>query len=442
MVHLTRIIFYMFCVTGLTYQLSSLIEQYTSGQTVVNLSIGRRHNDTIPAITICYPFALLMDMMAKLNKDIGSLYDKYLTLIEKMRNDFSTSNVEKLNDITKNLEEYTRTNIDKVKTDRILEDYTPKDYLIFLSMKKGHKTLNRGDLNLSAINTLIINGHRDSYDITQSRFYKCFTHFSALHSRWRYETDYFNEIILKVSHDYKWNPYTIFQPIYFSIHSPNTFLNFDGEGNYLELNLGSIYNLEYTSLKINHIEGFSSQMESYNNYCYNYALDSNVSFSYDCLTECLRETLNQTDCIGPRDNPLRHNILLNMHVDFMRICPQSSKFDQNNVGVCWKTCKINCQFIHYSIDIKKQWTEKGEHYFQRSVTISLKHSRLPDVLVRHLPEITFISFISNFGGLLGLWLGFSVFSILTDLSIHIKNIISNRNNLQIINFNILYKRNR
>ena len=37
-------------------------------------------------------------------------------------------------------------------------------------------------------------------------------------------------------------------------------------------------------------------------------------------------------------------------------------------------------------------------------TINIEHNRLPDIIVSYYPEITFIGFISNFGGLLGLWL--------------------------------------
>jgi hypothetical protein len=43
---------------------------------------------------------------------------------------------------------------------------------------------------------------------------------------------------------------------------------------------------------------------------------------------------------------------------------------------------------------------------------SSTHNQLPDQLIKHMPEMEFITFIGNFGGLLGLWLGFSIYAII------------------------------
>ena len=44
------------------------------------------------------------------------------------------------------------------------------------------------------------------------------------------------------------------------------------------------------------------------------------------------------------------------------------------------------------------------------------HNKLPDIFLTHIPEVSFIEFICNFGGLLGMWLGFSVWTILDDVT--------------------------
>ena len=40
--------------------------------------------------------------------------------------------------------------------------------------------------------------------------------------------------------------------------------------------------------------------------------------------------------------------------------------------------------------------------------IQILHSDFPDVFVKHIPEMSLSSFLCNFGGLLGMWLGLSL----------------------------------
>ena len=43
--------------------------------------------------------------------------------------------------------------------------------------------------------------------------------------------------------------------------------------------------------------------------------------------------------------------------------------------------------------------------------VILQHSSTPDIIVRLSFEMTLMSFVCNFGGLLGMWLGFNILSI-------------------------------
>ena len=36
---------------------------------------------------------------------------------------------------------------------------------------------------------------------------------------------------------------------------------------------------------------------------------------------------------------------------------------------------------------------------------------MPDIIIKYLPQTTFLSLVCNFGGLLGMWLGLSVLNI-------------------------------
>ena len=61
-------------------------------------------------------------------------------------------------------------------------------------------------------------------------------------------------------------------------------------------------------------------------------------------------------------------------------------------------------------------------YDKRSV-ITIQHNRLPDLFISYVPETTFITFIGNFGGLLGMWLGISVITIFHDVFNLFKNLL-------------------
>ena len=59
---------------------------------------------------------------------------------------------------------------------------------------------------------------------------------------------------------------------------------------------------------------------------------------------------------------------------------------------------------------------------------------MPDILIRYIPEITFNSFACNFGGLLGMWLGVSILSIIS----HFKSVIINYKNYNSNHVNIQF----
>ena len=80
-----------------------------------------------------------------------------------------------------------------------------------------------------------------------------------------------------------------------------------------------------------------------------------------------------------------------------------------------KNCEINCNqecdSKYYTIKVE------SKSYYDRikSNNIDLFHSEYPDIFVRHMPEISLISFLCNFGRLLGMWLGQSLFGIINDI---------------------------
>ena len=68
---------FILCLIGFTYQLTSLIRDYTSGETVVSIRISQSSYDTLPAITIC-PGGLAFDRVAQIGDNYRKLYNSYL----------------------------------------------------------------------------------------------------------------------------------------------------------------------------------------------------------------------------------------------------------------------------------------------------------------------------------------------------------------------------
>ena len=81
---LIKIICFIISVIGLGFHSKQLFGQYMSGKTVINMEIGRRYEDALPGITICYPIALSMIRTAKLNNNTMKYYEEYVKLIKEL----------------------------------------------------------------------------------------------------------------------------------------------------------------------------------------------------------------------------------------------------------------------------------------------------------------------------------------------------------------------
>ena len=70
------------CTSGLIYQSMDLLFQYLTGKTVVNMEVGQIFNDTLPAITICYPFVLSMENAVNGSQEQSEWRREYLDIEE------------------------------------------------------------------------------------------------------------------------------------------------------------------------------------------------------------------------------------------------------------------------------------------------------------------------------------------------------------------------
>ena len=48
--------------------------------------------------------------------------------------------------------------------------------------------------------------------------------------------------------------------------------------------------------------------------------------------------------------------------------------------------------------------------------LKINHNEMPDITIRYIPEMPLLTFICNFGGILGMWLGISFYSIVENIT--------------------------
>ena len=82
-------------------------------------------------------------------------------------------------------------------------------------------------------------------------------------------------------------------------------------------------------------------------------------------------------------------------------------------------CPQEClqSFYNNKITLESDTREDKEKFIMSDGIINIIISRndQPNMFIEYMAETTFISFICNFGGLLGMWLGVSILSISQDL---------------------------
>ena len=67
---------------------------------------------------------------------------------------------------------------------------------------------------------------------------------------------------------------------------------------------------------------------------------------------------------------------------------------------CSSKCKPDCNTKQYLTEIRVNHNYKP--WIQSDAGVLLEHSSVPDIIVRHTLEMSLMSFVCNFGGLLGM----------------------------------------
>ena len=419
------------CFLGLFLQTSQLFYEYWQGKTVVNIEIDRKEDVPLPGITICYYDLFSIEKISHLDRNYENEFKMYRSLL-------NSTNVENVTEfqahlraiytgVISNILDKINNNAFDLKT--MLENYSInfKDNLIkilldeFIVEEDDSRFSNSDDHPLESYNVLFNNGEIWPH--------KCFTFFSALNKTWRTFRKNTKSIYLRIDHDNNLFPHSIYRNIQFALHSPNTLPTILG-GNYHFLTFGKTFTVMYSRI-------FTRLLgNNYDTDCFEYDLDYNYStfnMRSDCVTWCYQREVNKL-ChsqahIYSGDLFRREVWYQAKNMTFEHCFKNDTDKILAIYSSCYKQCPKDCSFEYYSKDIKSVLSNVNLD----RIKIILFHSDMPDITVNYVPDMTLLSLICNFGGLLGMWLGLSLLVMFEDFKNIVTKIIQSRKTNNILN---------
>ena len=265
-------------------------------------------------------------------------------------------------------------------------------------------------VNDQPLETLTIYNSKNGY----YTLVKCFTYFSHTNNDWKYLNLAYDLIRINVKFDITTNGHLAkFNVFPISIHSPNSLPHYHM---FKYIKPGFKYLSSYSQWKIERLGyGYDTDCREY---------ESIESTWNECVYQCYQDTVKrdcQQDGIVLVDLFLRMDHLKNKTISN---CTVQESVEKVTILRCIEQCKIECHYSYYSMTIN---TLSDVKYM--NTTIFIRHNEMPDLDIRHIPEMPLMTLICNFGGLLGMWLGASFLNILGELWTSFRKVANSNRNL-------------
>ena len=235
---------------------------------------------------------------------------------------------------------------------------------------------------------------------------KCFTFFSALQIPYKNYQAKLSSIKINKDFPKNWFPYDRENKMMIAIHSP---LVIPARSSFF-----SIEPRTENTIYISKIENI--QLINYDE-CQVYGIKKQDKFKMrsDCLHDCFISKFNEKDqntLAKLRNTLLRGDQLSNLTYEGYNY---QLKFNFTIIrDLCLKACKEDCYQEYYLQDIKTKYQQFG-NVLHSTVYINVEANSMPNVIIEHFAEMTFLSLLCNFGGLIGMWLGTSLLSLSCDI---------------------------
>ena len=228
---------------------------------------------------------------------------------------------------------------------------------------------------------------------------KCFTFFSHSNTDWREMNLAYDYIKVDLKYDFTKSPHVLPNRFALSIHSQNSLPQY---GMFKIFRPGLRYFVGYSRWKI---ERLGSQ---YYTDCREY--DPTQLTWNDCVYQCYQDTVTygcQKNGIVLVDIFLRTDYFKNKTLSN---CTRQEGSRKITVLKCMEMCQKECHYSNYPfvLNILNDIDFTSNSFY-------IRHNEMPDLDIRHIPEMPLMTLICDFGGLLGMWLGVSFLTILSDL---------------------------
>ena len=152
----------------------------------------------------------------------------------------------------------------------------------------------------------------------------------------------------------------------------------------------------------------------------------------DCINKCFGDKITKTNqnCLHPfypRYILWRNDSAYSSYHD-LKLCeynwtlfPQIVNARVKVRNECEVKCRPDCVNRYYQ-KVRKVYKLPNKYELAPNRTrISYFNNNMPDQITEHMQEMTFVDFFGNFGGLVGVWLGFSIATVISDLIVIIRD---------------------
>lgn len=443
-----------FCTLLLSYQSWYILQQYLKKNIVTNIQFVSNNIDNLPGITLCFDNLISFERMAQVFPEFSFQYLNYSKLLSKIANikddktdkNSDASLVEQsimFDDVLKKMCQHVfgtfwhnPASVSQISSYRdTFDKLTVKLFNEVTKFKRFQIEFHGEILNQDQFTGYFaFNESTKIYEIISNPIEsliflpgrKCFTYFSSLQIPFRLFRASITRLKILAFLPTEAFPFNPNAKIFIAIHSPNIIPSLD---KFNEINQATWTRVYYSKIENNQIADHG--------HCSDYDLNHREihKMKSHCVFDCVKNSFH-VDCLKfilfTRNIPMTKELLPDFHLE--NGCQWS---DLSNLSIvereCERNCKDECYESFYLYETKLSYPNSNRSLYKNHMEIDVEPSSMPNVIIAHLPEMTFLSLLCNFGGLVGMVLGTSLLSIINITWIWSRNIVNKIISLNVSN---------